>query len=175
MESKIITVALNLNPKYLHRDIIKTHIQDLLNKNVLNGCFNDLGKVTRINKIISIGLGKIHIDTGFSKTPVTFEANVYMPKVDDIVNGIVEKYDSNGGMYVNYNDIVSIFCLNVNLNLLFDKNTNSSNKRNTKYNDNINLIDKENDIEQNIGKNVKVKITKVNFNEQNMIVLGKII
>ena len=50
MESKIITVSLNLNPKYLHKDMIKTHIEDLLNKNVLNGCFHDLGKVIRINK-----------------------------------------------------------------------------------------------------------------------------
>ena len=174
MESKIITVSLNLNPKYLHKDMIKTHIEDLLNKNVLNGCFHDLGKVIRINKIISIGIGKIHIDTGFSKTPVTFEAEIYLPKIDQIVNGTVEKYDSNGGIYVNYNNIISMFCLNTNVNILFN------NKKELKYkgdktdekddkDDNINITENE------IGMEVKVKITKVNFNEQNMIVIGKIV
>ena len=174
MESKIITVSLNLNPKYLHKDMIKTHIEDLLNKNVLNGCFHDLGKVIRINKIISIGIGKIHIDTGFSKTPVTFEAEIYLPKIDQIVNGTVEKYDSNGGIYVNYNNIISMFCLNTNVNILFN------NKKELKYKgDKTDENDDKNEItdvsENSIGMEVKVKITKVNFNEQNMIVIGKIV
>ena len=127
-----------------------------------------------INKIISIGIGKIHIDTGFSKTPVTFEAEIYLPKIDQIVNGTVEKYDSNGGIYVNYNNIISMFCLNTNVNILFN------NKKELKYkgdktdekddkDDNINITENE------IGMEVKVKITKVNFNEQNMIVIGKIV
>ena len=176
MESKIITVSLNLNPKYLHKDIIKTHIEDLLNKNVLNCCFHDLGKVIRINKIISIGIGKIHIDTGFSKTPVTFEAEIYLPKIDQTVKGTIEKYDVNGGIYVNYNNIISIFCLNTNVNILF----NNKNKNELKYkgdtsNEKDDKIDPDNISENAIGMEVKVKIIKVNFNEQNMIVIGKII
>ena len=36
-------------------------------------------RTIKIRKIISIGIGKIHIDTGFSKTPITFEADVFLP------------------------------------------------------------------------------------------------
>ena len=169
METKIICVSLNLNPKYLHKDIINIHIEDLLNKNVLNCCFYNLGKVLRINKIISIGIGKIHVDTGFSKTPVTFEADIYLPKVDQILKGTIEKYDLNGGMYVNYKNIVSIFCLNSNLNTLFSLNK-IKNKPNDIREDTLSVS--KND---NIGLEVSVKITKVNFNEQSMIVIGKII
>lgn len=171
MESKRITVLLNLNPKYLHKDLIKTHVEDLLSKNVLNFCFPDLGKIIRIDKIISIGIGKIHNDTGFSKTPVTFEAKTYLPKIDQIVKGTIEKYDTNGGIYVNYNNIISVFCLNTNLNNLFNKN-----KKESKCKTEKNIINNDNDNNKNIlGVEVDIKITKVNFNEQNMIVIGKII
>jgi len=180
MNTKTISVSLNLNPKYLHKDIIKTHIEDLLNKNVLNCCFNELGKVMKINKIISMCLGKIHVDTGFAKTPVTFEAEVYMPKVDQIVKGIIEKHDSSGGIYVNYNNIISIFCLNSNLNNLFNIKTKNKKENDIeKEKDNDNNVNNDNndnnDKKDNIGMEVSVKITKVNFNEQSMIVIGKII
>lgn len=156
IEKKVISVLLNLNPKFFHKDLIITYIEELLDKNVLNNCFQDLGKILKINKIISVGLGKIHIDTGFSKTPVTFEADVFLPKVDDVLVGTIEKYDSNGGIYINYKNIMSIFCLNTNLNTL------------------LNNI--ENDNETNdIGKTVSVKITKININEQSLIAIGKII
>jgi DNA-directed RNA polymerase subunit E'/Rpb7 len=157
IEIKRLSVLLNLNPKFLHKDLILTHIEELLEKQIENNCFHNLGKIIKIRKIISIGIGKIHIDTGFSKTPVTFEADVFLPKLDQIVKGIIEKYDSNGGVYVNYNNIISIFCLNLNLNKLLNKR------------------DTENNMNNNIEKEVRVKITKVNFNEQNMIVIGKIL
>ena len=156
IEKKVISVLLNLNPKFFHKDLIITYIEELLDKNVLNNCFQDLGKILKINKIISVGLGKIHIDTGFSKTPVTFEADVFLPKVDDILVGIIEKYDSNGGIYINYKNIMSIFCLNTNLNTL------------------LNNIENDNEI-NDIGKTVSVKITKININEQSLIAIGKII
>ena len=173
METKIITVLLNLNPKYLHKDIIEDHIKDLLEKNVVNYSFPDLGKVIRINKVVSIGIGKIHVDTGFSKTPVTFEAEIFLPKVDQIVKGIIEKYDSNGGVYVNYDNILSVFCLNSNLNSLLNRI-----KKNVPKNINNNIENNEtteNNNLDNIGLEVSVKITKINFNEQNIIVIGKII
>ena len=179
IETKTITVLLNLNPKYLHKDIIKTHIEDLLEKNVLNGCFPDLGKIIRINKIISIGIGKIHIDTGFSKTPVTFEADICFPKVDQNIKGIIERYDSNEGVYVNFRNMISIFCLNTNLNTLFkSKDKEKKQKKPIKNTDNSeqsDILDTNNNQEQTIGLEVSIKITKVNFNEQNMIVIGKII
>ena len=180
METKIITVLLNLNPKYLHKDIIQDHIKDLLEKNVVNYSFPDLGKVIRINKVVSIGIGKIHVDTGFSKTPVTFEAEIFLPKVDQIVKGIIEKYDSNGGVYVNYDNILSVFCLNSNLNSLLNKIKKNVGKSDSLQNSkNINNIQNnettENNNLDNIGLEVSVKITKINFNEQNIIVIGKII
>ena len=173
METKTITVLLNLNPKYLHKDIIHDHIKDLLEKNVVNYSFPDLGKVVRINKVVSVGIVKIHVDTGFSKTPVTFEAEICLPKVDQIVKGIIEKYDSNGGVYVNYNNMLSIFCLNSNLNTLLNKI-----KKNVPKNINNNIENNETTEQNNldnIGLEVSVKITKINFNEQNIIVIGKII
>lgn len=176
IEKKIITVLLNLNPKYLHKDIIQEHIKDLLEKNVVNYSFQDLGKVIGINKIISIGIGKIHVDTGFSKTPVTFEAETFLPKVDQIVKGIIEKYDSNGGVYVNYNNILSIFCLNSNLNMILNKKKYVRRNEKKDSNEPLNDINQTSEKEQdNIGLEVSVKITKINFNEQNIIVIGKII
>ena len=173
IETKTITVLLNLNPKYLHKDIIQEHIKDLLEKNVVNYSFPDLGKIIRVNKVVSIGIGKIHIDTGFSKTPVTFEAEICLPKVDQIIKGIIEKYDSNGGVYVNYNNMLSIFCLNSNLNSLLNKIKKNVHKN---INNNIenNETTEQNNLD-NIGLEVSVKITKINFNEQNIIVIGKIV
>ena len=161
IEKKVISVLLNLNPKYFHKDLIHTYIEDLLDKNVLNNCFQNLGKVLKINKVISIGLGKIHIDTGFSKTPVTFEADVFLPKVDDILVGSIERYDSNGGIYVNYKNILSIFCLNTNINTLLNKKFEKS--------------ENDNEMIEDIGKIVSVKITKININEQNLIAIGKLV
>jgi len=177
IEKKIITVLLNLNPKYLHKDIIQEHIKDLLEKNVVNYSFQDLGKVIGINKIISIGIGKIHVDTGFSKTPVTFEAEIFLPKVDQIVKGTIEKYDSNGGVYVNYNNIISIFCLNSNLNMILNKKKYvRKNDKKNELGETLNECNQTSEKEQdNIGLEVSVKITKINFNEQNIIVIGKII
>lgn len=169
IEQKRLSVLLNVNPKYLSKHSIQLHVEDMLNKNVFNNCFNGMGKILRINNIISIGLGKIHIDTGFAKTPVTFVADVFMPKVDDIIKGPIEKYDSNGGIYVNYRDIVSIFCLNTNINSLLKGRDIKGRKENNQNLEN-NFI-----TQYNIGSEVTVKITKVNINEQNMILIGKII
>jgi DNA-directed RNA polymerase subunit E'/Rpb7 len=180
IENKTISVLLNLNPKYLHKDMIMIHIETLLEKNVLNYCFQGLGKVMRIGKIKSIGLGKIHIDTGFCKTPVIFEAEILIPKVDDTLKGIIEKYDSNGGVYINYRNMISVFCLNTNLNSLLKgrENKNKKKKENLKYNESAieqNEEQTEENTQNNIGMEVTVKITKVNINEQNMIIIGKII
>jgi DNA-directed RNA polymerase subunit E'/Rpb7 len=169
IEQKTISVLLNVNPKYLNKNYLQMHIEDLLDKNVLNNCFNEMGKILRINSIVSVGLGKIHIDTGFAKTPVTFIADVFMPKVDNIIKGTIEKYDSNGGIYVNYEDIVSIFCLNVNVNSLLKGRESKSKKEMNKNSENSNTQ------YNNIGDEVTVRITKVNINEQNMILIGKII
>jgi DNA-directed RNA polymerase subunit E'/Rpb7 len=169
IEQKTISVLLNVNPKYLNKNSLQMHIEDLLNKNVLNNCFNEMGKILRINSIVSVGLGKIHIDTGFAKTPVTFIADVFMPKVDNIIKGTIEKYDSNGGIYVNYEDIVSIFCLNVNVNSLLKGRETKCKKEMNKNSENSNTQN------NNIGDEVTVRITKVNINEQNMILIGKII
>jgi DNA-directed RNA polymerase subunit E'/Rpb7 len=176
IETKRISVLLNLNPKYLHKEIIKSHIEILLEKNVLNGCFLNLGKVIRINKILSIGLGKIHIDTGFSKTPVEFEADICLPKVDQVIKGIIERYDSNGGVYVNYKNIISIFCFNSNLNYLLNKLKNEKGEKKEKNEEIKKEIETDSEkFNENIGLEVTLKITKVNFNEQNMIIIGKII
>jgi DNA-directed RNA polymerase subunit E'/Rpb7 len=156
---KTITVSLNINPKYLHRDLILLHINDYLNKNVLNNCFHNMGKILKINKIVSVGLGKIHIDTGFAQTPVTFIADIFMPKTDEIIKGTIEKYDTNGGVYVNYNNTISIFCLTNNINSILNQKKN----------------DNDTDKNLSIGMGVNVKITKVNINDQSMIVIGKII
>ena len=156
---KTITVSLNINPKYLHKDLILLHINDYLNKNVLNNCFYNMGKILKINKIISVGLGKIHIDTGFAQTPVTFIADIFMPKTDEIVKGTIEKYDTNGGVYVNYDNMISIYCLSNNINSILNKKKN----------------DNDTDKNLSIGMGVNVKITKVNINDQSMIVIGKII
>jgi DNA-directed RNA polymerase subunit E'/Rpb7 len=151
----------------------------------VNYSFQDLGKVLKINKIVNIGIGKIHVDTGFSKTPVTFEAEVCFPKIDQIIKGTIEKYDSNGGVYVNFDNILSIFCLNSNLNSLLNKikSKDKDNKKREKINKEIKETENENnennensqDNKDNIGLEVSVKIIKINFNEQNIIVIGKII
>ena len=158
---------------------------NLLEKNVLNCCFQGLGKVMKINKIKTIGLGKIHIDTGFCKTPVTFESDICIPKVDDVIKGTIEKYDSNGGVYVNCKNMISVFCLNINLNNLLKgyKNENKNENKNKSSNSNKNLKEDNNyiqteeniNLQENVGMEVTVKITKVNINEQNMIIIGKII
>ena len=155
IETKIVSVMLNINPKYLHRDLLFNRINEQLKQIIENNCFQDLGKVLKIKKVVSIGYGKIHIDTGYSKIPVSFQADICLPKIDEVIKGKIERYDSNGGIYVNYNDLVSIFCLKTNINNL------------------LNRENKENCYE--IGDEVTVKITKVNFNEQDMIIIGKII
>jgi len=69
--------------------------------------------------------------------------------------------------------MLSIFCLNSNLNALLNKI-----KKNVPKNINNNIENNETTEQNNldnIGLEVSVKITKINFNEQNIIVIGKII
>lgn len=180
IETKIITVLLNINPRYFHPNLIYKYINEQLEKMIVNSCFQNLGKVLKIKKIVSVENGKIHIDTGISKTPVTFEAEVCNPKVDEIVKGKIEKCDTNGGVYVNYENIVSIFCLKTNINQLLITSDNKKGKTkkplNEQFKNDEDFSSKkliENELE--IGKEVNVKITKVNINEQNMIIIGKIV
>ena len=180
IETKSITVLLNINPRYFHPNLIYKHINEQLEKMIVNSCFQNLGKVLKIKKIISVENGKIHIDTGISKTPVTFEAEICNPKVDEVIKGKIEKCDTNGGVYVNYENIVSIFCLKTNINQMLITSDNKKGKIKKPLNEHFkigeeisskNLI--ENELE--IGTEVNVKITKVNINEQNMIIIGKIV
>lgn len=206
IEVKTITVSLNINPKYLHKNLLMEHIEYLLNKNVKNNCFPEIGKVVDIGVIKNVGIGKIHIDTGYSKTPVTFEVYVCMPKTDDVLKGVIERYDSNGSVYVNCDNHISVFCLNSNIHFLLNKLSSDNNKKEkesqsrrkrerdnvhdfgssdnprtynlaninqTTKNDNTNLDTLHE--QKTIGMNVTVKITKVNINDNTMVVLGKII
>lgn len=178
IEIRVISVSLNINPKYLHPNLIQNHINEQLNQIIKNNCFQELGKVLKINKIISIGYGKIHIDTGYSKIPVTFEAEICIPKVDETITGIIEKYDTNGGIYVNYENIISIFCLKPNINQLLNnkENLKTNSSRRISFNEVVNETnDQSNENNYEIGDKVNVKITKVTFNEQDIIVIGKII
>lgn len=154
--SKTMSVLLNIDPKYLHPDTISKHVYEQMKKLVVNQCFQGIGKVIKIKSIKSIETGKIHHDTGFSKTPVTFIADVCLPIVNTVINGKIDKFDHNGGIYVNCKDI-SIFCLNTNLSSILNHKKNDSSDSFA------------------IGDEVYVKITKVNFNYQSMIVIGKIL
>ncbi len=145
---------LSIEPKYLHPELLNKNIYKQLKK-VEGQSFLNIGKITRIKKINSIENGKIHHDTGFSKSVVTFTCDVYLPEQDEIVEGKVESFDQNGGVYVNYKNYIKIFCLNMSISSILNKKEEENNFK--------------------IGDNVKVKITKVNFNDNNLIVIGKII
>ena len=147
---------LSVEPKYLHPDLLNKNIYEQLKKTE-GQSFLNIGKILKIKKINSVDNGKIHHDTGFSKSIVTFVCDIYLPEQDEIIDGKVESFDQNGGVYVNYKNYIKIFCLNMSISSILNK--------------------KDNDLTQQfeIGEIVKVKITKVNFNDNNLIVIGKIL
>jgi len=156
IENKVLSVMLNIEPKFLHPKLLYKNIYEQLKK-IEGQSFLNIGKILKIKKINSVENGKIHHDTGFSKSVVTFICNVYLPEQDEIIQGKIESFDQNGGVYVNYKNYIKIFCLNMNISSILNKNEdNSTNKL-------------------EIGENVKVKITKVNFNDNNLVVIGKIL
>jgi len=154
LKNKVTTVLLNIEPKYLHPELLNKNVYEQLKK-IEGQSFLNIGKITKIKKINSIENGKIHHDTGFSKSVVTFICDVYLPEQDEIVEGKIESLEQNGGVHVNYKNYIKIFCLNMSISSILNK--------------------KDDITELEIGKNVKVKITKVNFNDNNLIVIGKII
>jgi len=155
LKNKTLSVMLSIEPKYLHPELLNKNIYDQLKK-VEGQSFLNIGKITRIKKINSIENGKIHHDTGFSKSVVTFTCDVYLPEQDEIIEGKVESLEQNGGVYVIYKNYIKIFCLNMSISSILNKKEDEEKKF-------------------KLGDNVKVKITKVNFNDNNLIVIGKII
>jgi len=155
-KNKVLSVMLSIEPKYLHPELLNKNIYDQLKKTE-GQSFLNIGKIIKIKKINSIENGKIHHDTGFSKSIVTFTCDMYLPEQDEIIEGKVESFDQNGGIYVNYKNYIKIFCLNVNITSLLNKK------------------ELEDTTKFEIGEKVKVKITKVNFNDSNLIVIGKIL
>ena len=154
IENKVLSVMLSIEPKFLHPKLLYKNIYEQLKKTE-GQSFLNIGKILKIKKISLVENGKIHHDTGFSKSIVTFICDVYLPEQDEIIQGQIESFDQNGGVHVNYKNYIKIFCLNMSISSILNK--------------------KDDITELEIGKNVKVKITKVNFNDNNLIVIGKII
>ena len=53
IETRKLTVLLNISPKYFHPNIIYKYINEQLEKMIVNNCFQDLGKVLKIKKVES--------------------------------------------------------------------------------------------------------------------------
>lgn len=156
IKNKVLSVMLSLEPKYLHPEFLNKNIYEQLKK-IEGQSFLNIGKITKIKKINSVDNGKIHNDTGFSKSIVTFVCDIYLPEQDEIIEGKVESFEQNGGVYVNYKNYIKVFCLNMNITSILQKKDNNYTQK------------------FEIGEIVKVKLTKVNFNDNNLIVIGKIL
>jgi DNA-directed RNA polymerase subunit E'/Rpb7 len=168
IRNKQLTIVYNLEPSQMNPETLNQYFIKELEKKVTGQAFQNIGKILKINKILKFEDGKIHHDTGCAKILVTFSCDVFQPSVDEVLVGRISKLD-NSGVYVNHQDMIEVFCLNVQS---FFNSLDKSDKVNKEPN---NTKNKDGKLQYRIGDGVTFKITKINFNEQKLVIIGKLL
>jgi len=190
IRNKELTIVYNLEPSQMNPNTLHQYFLKELERKVSGQAFANIGKILKINKILKFEDGKIHHDTGCAKILVTFSCDVFQPSVDEVLVGKISRID-NSGIFVNHQDMIEVFCLNVqsffnsleshsrdmnNCNRISSKNSSykSSRMQNSK-NQFQDLTPPNQTIQHKINDGVTFKITKINFNDQKLVIIGKLI
>ena len=160
MEKIIIQKHICIEPKFMDSNIME-HIENELKQSCLKECNKDYGYIIKINRIIKIIDNYINMDSNIV-FDIKFEAICLNPKPDKIVSGKVCMVFPDG-IFI---DVLKKMQILIPKNFLtgfsFNKKTNSF----IKEDENISLSE---------GRQLKVKITASQYNNQRFSIFGNIV
>ena len=161
MEKIIIQKQVCIEPRFMDCNIM-SHITNQLTRSCLDECHKDYGYIITINRIIKVIDNYINMDSNII-FDVKFEATCLVPKPDKVFTGKVGMVYGGGIFVIVMQKMQILVPENLLVGYTFNKNTNP------KLNSFVNAEDK---IEE--GKQVKIKVTASQYNNQRFSVFGTI-
>jgi len=160
MEKIIIQKHICIEPKFMDSNIM-VHIENELRQSCLKECNKDYGYIVKINRIIKIIDNYINMDSNIV-FDIKFEATCLNPKPDKIVSGKVCMVFPDGIFIDVLKKMQILIPKNFLTDFTFNKKTNSF----VKEDENISLSE---------GRQLKVKITASQYNNQRFSIFGNIV
>jgi DNA-directed RNA polymerase subunit E'/Rpb7 len=161
MEKIIIQKQVCIEPRFMDCNIM-SHITNELSRTCLNECHKDYGHIMKINRIIKVLDNYINMESNII-FDVKFEASCLVPKPDKVFTGQVRMI-YQGGIFVVVMQKMEILVPDSLLaGYTFAKNINP--KLNS-------FVKGEDKIEE--GKQVKIKVTASQYNNQRFSVFGSL-
>ena len=161
MEKIIIQKQVCIEPRFMDCNIM-SHITNELTRSCLNECHKDYGHIMKINRIIKVLDNYINMDSNII-FDVKFEASCLVPKPDKVFTGQVRMVYQGGIFVVVMQKMEILVPESLLVGYTFSKNANP--KLNS-------FIKDENKIDE--GKQVKIKITASQYNNQRFSVFGSL-
>lgn len=158
MEKIIIQKQVCIEPRFMDSDIMN-HITNELSKTCLSECNKDYGYIIKINRIVKVLDNYINMDSNII-FDIKFEATCLIPKPEKTFSGKVCMVYGDG-IFV---DVMQKMKILVPKNLLVGYTFNKETKCFVKDD---NPVEKITD-----GKQVKIKITASQYNNQRFSVFG---
>lgn len=161
MEKIIIQKQVCIEPRFMDSNIM-SHITKELTRSCLDECHKDYGYIITINRIIKVLDNYINMDSNII-FDVKFEASCLVPKPDKIFTGKVGMVYGGGIFVIVMQKMQILVPENLLVGYTFNKNINP--KLNS-------FVKGEDKIEE--GKQVKIKVTASQYNNQRFSVFGTI-
>ena len=164
MEKIIIQKQVCIEPRFMDSNIM-SHITNELSRSCLNECHKDYGYIITINRIIKVLDNYINMDSNII-FDVKFEATCLVPKPDKVFTGKVGMVYGGGIFVIVMQKMQILVPENLLVGYTFNKNMNP------KLNSFVKVDKPEEKIEE--GKQVKIKVTAYQYNNQRFSVFGTI-
>ena len=161
MEKIIIQKQVCIEPRFMDCNIM-SHITNQLTRSCLDECHKDYGYIIKINRIIKVLDNYINMDSNII-FDVKFEASCLVPKPDKVFTGKVGMVYAGGIFVIVMEKMQILVPENLLVGYTFNKNMNP--KLNS-------FVNGEEKIEE--GKQVKIKVTASQYNNQRFSVFGTI-
>jgi DNA-directed RNA polymerase subunit E'/Rpb7 len=161
MERIIIQKQVCIEPRFMDSDIVN-HITNELSRKFLKECNQEFGHIIKINRLIKILDNYINMDSNII-FDVKFEATCLFPKPNKIFTGKVCMI-YNDGVFI---DVMRIMQILIPKNLIVGYTLNK--EKMCFVNDN-NPEDKISE-----GKELRVKVTECEYNNQRFKIFGSIV
>ena len=153
----LFTENISIEPRFWNK-LIHNHILSKLKDELIGTCSLKRGYVSNITKVVSINNNSISRFSGMIDCNVTYEAEIFKPKIGHIYKEKISSLTKNG-IFININGYVNILIITPNNTLDFrftDEKTFSNGKEELTVNDEISVritnIKYEGDIFKCIGQ-----------------------
>lgn len=164
MEKIIIQRQVCIEPRFMDCNIM-SHITNELTHSCLNECHKDYGHIIKINRIIKVLDNYINMDSNII-FDVKFEASCLVPKPEKVFTGKVGMVYQGGIFVVVMQKMEILVPDSLLVGYTFTKNINP------KLNSFVKADNPEEKIQE--GKQVKIKVTASQYNNQRFSVFGSL-